>query len=266
LLKTYRPILQSRRTKFVPGNLLQRNRLTISGDWRCVGAPAPAQHIEYATPRNGTLALICRTFRRTLLTVTVQAAPAGRGAAFIVKTALAGLLGVLAVVVPLRANELAPWTGPTHSTPPLFKLTTANGVDVALDSARGQIVLVHFFATWCEHCITELPALNRLVTRSNGSVKVLAISVAEADLRVRRFFEKMPVNFQVLLDRDRATAKAWGVSTLPTTIVLNANLQPKLVAESEFAWDNIDPDRINDMFAAGTREKAAAASQATTKQ
>jgi peroxiredoxin len=198
--------------------------------------------------------------------VKVQAAPAGRGATFLVKTALAGLLGVLAVAMPLRANELAPWTGPTHNTPPLFKLPATNGPDVALDSARGQIVLVHFFATWCEHCITELPALNRLVMRSNGSVKVLAISVAEVDLRVRRFFEKMPVNFQVLLDRDRATAKAWGVSTLPTTVVLDANLQPKLVAESEFAWDSVDPIKLNDMIAARARDKAVATPQTITKQ
>jgi peroxiredoxin len=198
--------------------------------------------------------------------VKVQAAPAGRGATFLVKTALAGLLGVLAAVTSVRANELAPWIGLTHSTPPLFKLPTTNDADVALDSQRGQIVLVHFFATWCEHCITELPALSRLATRSNGSVKVLAISVAEADLRVRRFFEKMPVNFTVLLDRDRATAKAWGVSMLPTTIVLDASLQPKLVAESEFDWDSVDPNRLSDMITAGERDKAVATPHAITKQ
>ena len=53
-----------------------------------------------------------------------------------------------------------------------------------------------------------------------------------------------PVDFPVLLDRDRAVAKAWSVATLPTTFVLDASLQPKFVVETEFAWDTIDPGKL----------------------
>ncbi len=110
-----------------------------------------------------------------------------------------------------------------------------------LETARGHVVLVHFFATWCEPCREELPALNRLAARADGSVKVLAIAVADADRSVQRFFETTPVDFPVLLDRDRAVAKAWNVTTLPTTFVLDASLQPKLVVETDYAWDSLDP-------------------------
>ena len=105
-------------------------------------------------------------------------------------------------------------------------------------------MLVHFFATWCEPCREELPALNRLTARAGGSVKVLAIAVADADRSVQRFFETMPVDFPILLDRDRAVAKAWSVATLPTTFVLDASLQPKFVVETDFAWDTIDPGNL----------------------
>jgi peroxiredoxin len=148
---------------------------------------------------------------------------------------------------PLAADaELQRWNG---AAPPAFTLPDSNGANLTLASARGQVVLLHFFATWCEHCATELPALSRLAERSNGKVKVLAISVAESDRRVRRFFEKMPVNFPVLLDRDRATTKAWSVSTLPTTIVLDENLRPKLVADAELAWDSFDAAKLSEMLA-----------------
>jgi len=202
--------------------------------------------------------------------VTFRAAPAGRGAEFFLKTALAGFLGVLAAVVVLHASaaadELAPWQqGSIHSVP-LFTLPNASGADIPLADQRGHIVLVHFFATWCDHCREEFPALNRLSARAGGKVKVIAISVGEADLRVRHFLEKMPVDFTVLLDRHRATAKAWGVSMLPTTIVLDANLRPRLVAESEFAWDSVDPDKLNDMLSVNASEKAATTPQAKTKQ
>ncbi len=115
------------------------------------------------------------------------------------------------------------------------------GANIALEAARGHIVLVHFFATWCEPCREELPALNRLAARADGGVKVLAIAVADADRSVQRFLESVPVDFPVLLDRDRTVAKAWQVATLPTSFVLDAALRPRLVVESDYAWDSVDP-------------------------
>jgi thiol-disulfide isomerase/thioredoxin len=144
-------------------------------------------------------------------------------------------------VLPPRAKaaELRPWTAQRTFSLPAFV-----GANVPLGVARGHIVLVHFFATWCESCREELPALNRLEARANGKVTVLAIAVADADQRVQRFFAAMPVKFTVLLDRDRAVAKAWGVATLPTTFVLDTDLRPRLVVESDFAWDTLDPGSL----------------------
>jgi thiol-disulfide isomerase/thioredoxin len=112
-------------------------------------------------------------------------------------------------------------------------------------------VLIHFFATWCEPCREELPALNRLAARAGGGVTVLAIAVADADRSVQRFFAATPVDFPILLDRDRAVAKAWNVATLPTTFVLDGSLQPKFVVETDFAWDTIDPGKLSSALDAG---------------
>ena len=140
---------------------------------------------------------------------------------------------------------------------PAFALRDSTGTEVALAATPRQIVLVHFFATWCEPCRDELPALNRLAARGQGTVRVLAISVDEADLRVRRFLESMPLAFPVLLDRDRAVAKGWNVSTLPTTFVLDANLRPHFIVETDFAWDGIDPGKlVNDVNAQPTPPKS----------
>ena len=123
---------------------------------------------------------------------------------------------------------------------PDFSLQDLNGANVPLKTFKGRTVLVHFFATWCEPCREELPALNRFLERSASNASVVAISVAEVDPRVKRFFETMPVNFPVLLDRDRTIAKSWKISTLPTTYVLDANMKPMLVVEADFAWDTVD--------------------------
>jgi peroxiredoxin len=151
---------------------------------------------------------------------------------------------VYCAMLPLRADaaELQRWTaGPQ----PFFSLPNTTGANVALEAARGHVVLVHFFATWCEPCREELPALNRLTARAGGSVKVLAIAVADADRSVQRFFATTPVDYPVLLDRERAVAKAWNVAALPTTFVLDENLQPKFIVETDFAWDTIDPGKLS---------------------
>jgi peroxiredoxin len=194
-------------------------------------------------------------------------APEVRGTSFqIIAAAVACWLGVVSnAASPLHAataDELQRWTGGDQ---PTFTLPDTAGADVALVAVGGQTVLVHFFATWCEPCREELPALNRLTARAKGNVKVLAISVAEVDLRVRRFIETTPVSFPVLLDRERAVAKAWNVSTLPTTFVLDANLRPKLVVEADFAWDTIDPAKLSDMLAISTRKTTATTNEPTTK-
>ena len=80
---------------------------------------------------------------------------------------------------------------------------------------------------------------------------MLAIAVADVDQRVQRFLAATPFHFAVLLDRDRAVAKAWKVATLPTTFVLDASLQPKFVVETDFAWDTIDPGKLPSAPGAG---------------
>jgi peroxiredoxin len=157
-----------------------------------------------------------------------------------------------------RTAELTPATGPAK---PDFSLQDLRGENVPLKTFKGRTVLVHFFATWCEPCREELPALNRFLKRSASNASVVAISVAEVDPRVKRFFEAMPVNFPVLLDRDRTIAKSWNISTLPTTYVLDANMKPVLVIEADFAWDTVDIEP-----ATGTLIKRKAAAIKTTSE
>jgi peroxiredoxin len=130
---------------------------------------------------------------------------------------------------------------------PSFVLDDLAGARHDLSASSGRSVLVHFFATWCEPCREELPALRRLLERSRDSgLAIFAVSVGEPDARVRRFFESMPTNYPVVLDRDRAASKAWRVEMLPTTYVLDRDLKPRLVVEGEFRWDEVKSEQLLD--------------------
>ncbi len=177
-------------------------------------------------------------------------APAGRGLfQYLNLTALVVTLSLLLCASIGYANpsdqprsELIAWTG----TPkPPFLLDNLANRTMSLADTHADIVVVHFFATWCEPCREELPALRRLVERSNpAQLRVISISVAEPGVRVRSFVEKLPVNFPILLDSDRAVAKSWGVSALPTTFILDRDLNPRLFVERDYDWDRIDVPQL----------------------
>lgn len=144
--------------------------------------------------------------------------------------------GIAAASAGTAETRLVPWT---TGAPPAFTLDDLSGNRVALDDAPGRVVLVHFFATWCEPCRTELDALRDFAARHEAHVlTVLAIDVGEVDARVRRFVATTPFDRPVLLDRDRAVAKAWGISALPTTVALDAGRTPRLVAEGDLDWNS----------------------------
>jgi peroxiredoxin len=151
-----------------------------------------------------------------------------------------------------RSSGLIALPPGTEADRPSFLLDDLAGVQYELSKTRANLVLVHFFATWCEPCREELPALQRLIQRDgSGNLAVLALSVGEPDERVRRFFATMPLSFPILLDRDRAVAKIWGVQTLPSTFVLNRELKPRLMAEGEFEWDRFKPEELSEAVGSG---------------
>ena len=102
----------------------------------------------------------------------------------------------------------------------------------------GAVTIVHVFATWCVPCRRELPAFARLLAGLKGlPVRAVLVDVAEPEARVRRFFPEGPPA-PLLLDMDRRLARAFGVHTLPTTVVLDAAGIRRLGAVGEVDWDN----------------------------
>ena len=90
-----------------------------------------------------------------------------------------------------------------------------------------------------------MASLRQLQSRLEGEpFAIVTISVAEADGSVRRFFAGDPLPFAVLLDRDRAVARAWNIHTLPSTVVLDRDLTPRLVAEGDVDWARPDVMKI----------------------
>ena len=108
---------------------------------------------------------------------------------------------------------------------------------------RGQVVLINFWATWCEPCRDEMPSLERLRQSLAGRpFVILAVNLGEPPSRVRAFLLKVPMRFPILLDGDMAAAKAWNARILPASFVIGAGGRIRYSIAGELDW-SAEPQR-----------------------
>lgn len=103
-----------------------------------------------------------------------------------------------------------------------------------LASYAGRPVLVNFWASWCEPCREEMPALQAL---ADSGVVVLTIAVADRDADARRFLDQAGVALPLLFDREQRISKAWGVRLLPYTVVLDGRHRVVARAQGVVDWN-----------------------------
>lgn len=111
------------------------------------------------------------------------------------------------------------------------------GREVDLASFRGEVVLVNFWATWCEPCREEMPSLQRLQQKLGGKgLRVLAVNVGEGAPRIRQFLERTPVSLTILRDADSDGMKAWRVRMLPASFLIDRRgmLRYQIVGEADY--------------------------------
>lgn len=113
--------------------------------------------------------------------------------------------------------------------PPL-ELVSDEGRMVRLADLRDEVVVIDFWASWCGPCRRALPELQRLADayeRAERPVRFLAVNVFErvpgmdrAEI-VKRVRKATGLRLPVLLDLEDQAAKAWGVTGIPATFVID---------------------------------------------
>lgn len=107
---------------------------------------------------------------------------------------------------------------------PNFTLTNIYGKKISLnDFFKHKIILIHFWATWCPYCLTEIPLLKKIDSNLGKQVKVLAIDILEKSEKVKKFVEQKGIKYDVLLDQKGDVARKYGIKGTPTSIVIDRN-------------------------------------------
>ena len=130
--------------------------------------------------------------------------------------------------------DLQPW--PRGRAAPAFPATDMTGQAVSLQALRGKVVLVNFWASWCEPCRAEMPSLQALAEREKAQLVVLTINLKESPEAIARFVQFTGLTLPVLRDPLGDTARVWGIKIYPSTVLVDSKGQVRSVVRGALDW------------------------------
>jgi thiol-disulfide isomerase/thioredoxin len=109
---------------------------------------------------------------------------------------------------------------------PDFQLDLLGGgrFHLADAKARGQVVLLDFWATWCGPCVQAMPQVERVAQefRDRG-VQLVAVNLQESPDRISAMLDRLQLHPAVALDRDGKVAESYAAHAIPQTVIIDRN-------------------------------------------
>jgi thiol-disulfide isomerase/thioredoxin len=130
---------------------------------------------------------------------------------------------LLAVTVAIGGGTALAADPPLPRDVPDCRLTSLrDDVEVSLESLRGRVVYVDFWASWCLPCVRSFPFMDTLQAELGAQgLTVLAVNVDEQLADAQRFLAAHPAQFGVVRDASLRCPAAFAVQGLPTSFLID---------------------------------------------
>lgn len=127
-----------------------------------------------------------------------------------------------------------------------------DGAAFDLTAQRGKLVLVDFWASWCEPCRRELPVLEALHREhAAGGLVVVGVSLDEQQADAEEFLKQVQLSFPIVFDGDRSLGKTWSPPKMPSVYLIERDGTIARVFEGE------KPGQLDELRAEVARRLAA---------
>jgi thiol-disulfide isomerase/thioredoxin len=104
---------------------------------------------------------------------------------------------------------------------PEFQLPDLGGATVSLSQLRGKIVILDFWATWCQPCRQSMPEMEKLQEKYSSNLTLLAINLQESPEDVRSFVRSEKIRSRVLLDESGTVGNAYQANAIPMQVLID---------------------------------------------
>jgi uncharacterized protein (TIGR03435 family) len=125
-------------------------------------------------------------------------------------------------------------------------LQAPEGTKANWETLRGKAVVLEFWATWCGPCVAAIPHLNELAEKYAGKPLQFISITNEKEDTVAKFLKRKPIKAWVGLDTKQTVSRAYGVSGIPVTVLVDA--QGKLAG---FTYPTQVTEKVLDDLLAG---------------
>jgi cytochrome c biogenesis protein CcmG, thiol:disulfide interchange protein DsbE len=92
-----------------------------------------------------------------------------------------------------------------------------------LAQLRGKVVLVDFWASWCEPCRHSFPWLNEMQAKYGDRLVVIGVNVDRERADADRFLAQVPAHFKVIYDPQGELASQYDVMGMPSSFVFDTS-------------------------------------------
>lgn len=124
---------------------------------------------------------------------------------------------------------------------PRITLPDASGSRVTIpDDLMGKVVVIHFWADWCPHCIKEMPVLESLYGRYRSQgLFIVGVNVKQSPAAVQAYAKQLQLSFPLLLDEEGKTALRYDVTILPRTFFIDRHGSIRYKLHGEAAEEDL---------------------------
>jgi len=149
------------------------------------------------------------------------------------------MTAVFGITLAVKLRSEIDLVGVGSRAPGFRAVALATGQPASLADYRGKVVLLNIWATWCEPCRVEMPALERLHRKLAGTdFRLVSVSIDKDDSTVvRRFARQLGLTFEILHDRSGAIQQRYQTTGVPESFVIDrdGSIVKKVIGAAE--WD-----------------------------
>ena len=156
------------------------------------------------------------------------------------------IVAIAAVLISVKREEAPKTKAVVGLKAPEFVLSDPSGKTYTLSELKGSVVFINFWATWCPPCVEEMPSLQNLYNgfKDKKEFRMITILYKDDYNKAMAYQKQNNYTLPVLIDRELKSAKAYGVTGVPETYIVDKQgvLREKVIGPAD--WNSVQVDSL----------------------
>ncbi len=109
-----------------------------------------------------------------------------------------------------------------NQTAPDFTLSSSSKQNIRLAELRGQVVMINFWASWCNPCRVEIPHLQKIYAKYKDiGFVILGVNIDKNKTKASKMARDLGAKFPILFDNKQQISKLYSIKAMPLTVLVD---------------------------------------------